>query len=48
LPIPLLEEVREQVGKVEGVSSSRVNLTFEPPWDQSMLTDEAKLELGFM
>jgi FeS assembly SUF system protein len=44
----LVEDVREQVGKVEGVTSSKVTLTFEPPWDQSMLSDEAKLELGFM
>jgi FeS assembly SUF system protein len=41
-------EVREMVKIVEGVKSVDVELTFEPPWDMSMLSDEAKLELGMM
>ncbi len=32
--------------KVEGVRSARVDLTFDPPWDPSMMSDEAKLELN--
>jgi FeS assembly SUF system protein len=44
----LLLEVQEKVRAIEGVSDSKVNLTFEPPWDESNLTDEAKLELGLM
>lgn len=44
----LPQEVKEKVARVKNVKSSEVELTFEPPWDQSMLTDEAKLELGFM
>lgn len=44
----LPQEVKENVGKVKNVRSSEVELTFEPPWDQEMLTDEAKLELGFL
>ncbi len=44
----LVEDVRDQVSTVEGVTKASVNLTFDPPWDQSMLTDEAKLELGLL
>ena len=32
---------------VTGVKSANVNLVFEPVWDQSMMTEEAKIELGF-
>jgi FeS assembly SUF system protein len=42
------EEVRVKVLETDGVNSSEVELTFEPPWDQEMLTDEAKLELGLL
>ena len=41
-------EVEQKVADVKGVASSKVELTFEPPWDQEMLSDEAKLELGFL
>lgn len=44
----LVSDVQRQVGEVEGVKKAGVNLTFDPPWDQSMLTDEAKLELGLL
>lgn len=44
----LPQEVKDKVALVKGVSSSEVELTFEPVWDQSMLSDEAKLELGFL
>ena len=40
------EWVREAVLKVEGLKSCNVNLTFDPPWDQSMMSDEAKLQLN--
>lgn len=42
----LLEDVVKQVGKVKGVKNVEVVLTFEPPWDKSMLSEEARLELG--
>lgn len=42
------QEVQDRVGFVTGVRKSAVELTFEPPWDQTMLSDEAKLELGFL
>lgn len=38
--------VREAVLKVEGVRSATVNLTFDPPWDPSRMSDEAKLQLN--
>jgi FeS assembly SUF system protein len=44
----LVEDVNRQVGEVKGVKKATINLTFDPPWDQSMLSDEAKLELGFL
>ena len=44
----ILQEVDQKIGAVEGVKSVNLKLTFEPPWDQSMLTEEAKLELGLL
>ena len=44
----LLQEVNDSVGQVEGVSEVVINLTFDPPWDKSMMSDEALLELGFL
>jgi FeS assembly SUF system protein len=44
----LPEEVRERIKAVEGVKELDLEITFEPPWDYSMLTDEAKLELGLL
>ena len=43
----ILEDVRTKVDSVEGVTSANVNLVFEPAWDQSMMTEEARVELGF-
>ena len=41
-------DVEDKVRTVEGVKSAKVDLTFEPTWDQSMMSEEAKLELGFL
>ena len=43
----ILEDVRTKVEGVKGVKSANVNLVFEPAWDQSMMSDEARTELGF-
>lgn len=40
--------VADAVGPVEGVRSVNVNLTWEPQWGMDMMSDEARLELGFM
>jgi FeS assembly SUF system protein len=44
----LPEEVRQRVKSVAGVKDADLELTFEPPWDMEMLSDEAKLELGIL
>ena len=43
----ILEDVRTKVESVEGVKGANVNLVFEPAWDQSMMSEEARVELGF-
>ena len=43
----ILEDVRTKVESVTGVNSANVNLVFEPAWDQSMMSEEARVELGF-
>ena len=43
----ILEDVRTKVEGLEAVRSANINLVFEPAWDQSMMTEEARAELGF-
>lgn len=43
----ILEDVRTKVEGVEGIKSANINLVFEPAWDQSMMSEEARVELGF-
>lgn len=42
----VLQEVQEGVEAVPGVQKCTIELTFEPAWDRSMLSDEARVELG--
>lgn len=44
----IMEDVRQKVESVEGVTSITINLVFEPEWDRDMMSEEAKLELGFL
>lgn len=44
----LLEEVETMVAKVKGVTKVNVNLTFDPPWDRNMMSEESLLELGLL
>jgi FeS assembly SUF system protein len=44
----MIEEVKYKVAGTKGVKDCDLKLTFNPPWDKSMLSDEAKLELGFL
>lgn len=44
----IMEDVRQKVESVDGVKAAQVNLAFEPEWDKDMMTEEAKLELGFL
>ena len=41
-------EVKEKTASVEGVNKADLELTFDPPWDQDMLSEEAKLDLGLI
>jgi FeS assembly SUF system protein len=41
-------EVEQKVKSVSGVSDAVVELVFDPPWGQDMMSEEAKLELGFL
>lgn len=44
----LIEEVKYKISGTKGVKEADLKLTFNPPWDKSMLSEEAKLELGFL
>ncbi|MFA6767596.1 MAG: iron-sulfur cluster assembly protein [Parabacteroides sp.] len=42
----IVEDVREKVESIHGIGNVEINLVFEPAWDKSMMSEEAKLELG--
>lgn len=44
----IIFEVQQKVEAVEGVKDVHVQLTFDPPWTKDMMSEEAKLELGFL
>lgn len=44
----LVEEVAEKTGRVQGVSTSHVELVWDPPWTPDKMTEAAKLELGML
>ncbi|HLS38313.1 MAG TPA: iron-sulfur cluster assembly protein [Sphingobacterium bovisgrunnientis] len=44
----IMDEVQRKVAAIEGVNESLVELTFDPPWNRDMMSEEAKLELGFL
>ena len=44
----IVEEAKMKVEAIEGVSSAKINVVFEPEWNQDMMTEEAKLELGLL
>jgi FeS assembly SUF system protein len=44
----LPKDVELKVQSVLGVRSAKVEITFDPPWDKSMMSEEAQLELGFL
>ena len=43
----IIQEVHDAVASIEGINSVSVDLVFDPAWDPSKMTEEAKLELGF-
>ena len=44
----IVEDVRQKLESIEQVRTVEVNLVFEPEWDKDMMTEEAKMELGFL
>lgn len=44
----IIEDVRQKLETIEGLTTVNVNLVFEPEWTQDMMTEEAKLELGLL
>lgn len=44
----IIEDIRIKLESIDGIKSVDINLVFEPEWNQDMMTEEAKLELGFL
>ena len=44
----LMEDVKQKVESIPEVTKLDLNLVFEPEWSQDLMTEEAKLELGFL
>ncbi len=44
----IMEDVRQKIESIDGVHTATINLVFEPVWDKDMMSEEAKLELGFL
>jgi FeS assembly SUF system protein len=44
----LLMEVRSRIGLINGIKDVNINLVFDPPWNKSMMSEEALLELGLL
>tara|TARA_B100001248_G_scaffold199142_1_gene153488 strand:+ start:294 stop:620 length:327 start_codon:yes stop_codon:yes gene_type:complete len=41
-------EVEEKVKSIKGINQVEVEMTFDPPWTKDLMSEEAKLELGFL
>lgn len=44
----IVEDINQKVGSIDGVKSVNVDIVYEPEWNKDMMSDEAKLDLGFM
>ncbi len=44
----MLQEIYDKTRAIEGIKSVVLNIVFDPPWDKSMMSDEAKLDLGLI
>jgi FeS assembly SUF system protein len=44
----LPQEVEEKIKSIDEVKTAEVEITFDPPWTKDLMSEEAKLELGFM
>lgn len=44
----ILEDVRQKLESIPGLEKVEIELVFEPEWDKDMMSDDAKMELGFI
>lgn len=44
----IIQEVNNKISAIEGVNDVYVHLTFDPPWNKEMMSEEAMLELGWL
>lgn len=44
----LPKEIEDKIAAIEEVKSAKIVIVFDPPWDKDMMSEEAKLELGFL
>ncbi len=44
----IIDDIRSKVESIEGIEHADVQLVFEPEWSQDMMSEEAKLDLGFL
>lgn len=44
----LPNEVKNKIQQIEGITNAEIELTFDPPWDRDMMSEEAKFELGML
>lgn len=44
----IVEDIEQKVGSIDGVKNVNVNIVYEPEWNKDMMSDAAKLDLGFM
>ena len=44
----IMEDVRQKIESIDGVTSATINLVFEPEWDNEMMSEEDKMELRFI
>ena len=44
----LVEDIKQKVGSIPAIREVNVNIVFQPEWNKDMMSEEAKLELGFL
>lgn len=44
----IVEDVKQKIASIDGIGKVTINLVFEPEWDKEMMSEEAKMELGFL
>ena len=44
----IMEDARQKLESIDGIATVTLNLVFEPEWNKDMMSEEAKLELGFL